>query len=662
MRQVRGLDPVVASQERVHRAALDRAGPDQRHLDDEIVEGRRAKPGQDGHLRPGLDLEHPHGVGRADHLVDGRVLWRDRAERPLVAVERGDQVETVVQRGQHAQPEQVELDQPGVRAVIFVPLENAAAGHPRPLDRAHLAHRAVADHHAAGMDAQVPRQPLQLPGEFGHGRGNDRAGRARVAGQRLPRHRGARPDLPHPLVRVGRLVAERPPGVAQREPGPVGDHVGHLRCPVPAVPLVDVLDDFFAPTVLDVEIDVRRTVPAFGKKPLEQQPVPDRIHVRDADRVADRRISRRPPPLAQDPLGRAEPHDVVHDQEVARKAEPLDHVELPRYLRERARHGLRVWAAVPPGLGHQGAQPGRLGVSGRHGEVGQVRRDDAEVERALKREGHRPVEDPRITSEQRRHLGARPQVRGASAGQPAVDLVQAAPRPDRGERGGEPRVSGCRVVHVAGRDHAQAERACEGVERVVPLVVTRVVTAGELHEYVVPPEHAGQRSQLGRRRLLAAGGQCRPHRSLAAPGEHRPLPAVLLRQRWQVVRRGALLTARQLGAADHRTQPPVSPGPPRQHEQVPAVRVRRAALALLAALAWAERELGAEDGAQPGVSRRGLCELRHAVHAVVIGDRERREPEPGGLGDQLGRGRRAVEEAVRRVAVQLRPGRTAAHQ
>ena len=40
-------------------AALDRARPDERHLDDEVVEPSRLQPGERLHLGAALDLETP---------------------------------------------------------------------------------------------------------------------------------------------------------------------------------------------------------------------------------------------------------------------------------------------------------------------------------------------------------------------------------------------------------------------------------------------------------------------------------------------------------------------------------------------------------------------------------------------------------------------------
>ena len=68
---------VAAAQVGMHHVALDRAGPDDRHLDHQVVEAPRLQPRQHAHLRPALDLKHAHRVGPADHLVDRRVFRRE---------------------------------------------------------------------------------------------------------------------------------------------------------------------------------------------------------------------------------------------------------------------------------------------------------------------------------------------------------------------------------------------------------------------------------------------------------------------------------------------------------------------------------------------------------------------------------------------------------
>ena len=146
---------VPAAQVGVDRAALDGAGPDERDLDDEVVEvlGLQAREGR--HLGAALDLEDAHGVGAAHHRVDVLVVGRQRPQVEPSAVEVGHEVGHAVQGLQHAQAEEVELDESGVGAVLFVPLEDGAVLHAGRFDRHDLGDRLLGEHHAAGVDAQV---------------------------------------------------------------------------------------------------------------------------------------------------------------------------------------------------------------------------------------------------------------------------------------------------------------------------------------------------------------------------------------------------------------------------------------------------------------------------------------------------------------------------
>ena len=69
--------------------------------------------------------------------------------------------ERVLECGEHAKAKEVELHEPGVCAVVLIPLEHGTAGHARPFHRAHVDDRAVTQDHAAGVDAQVSREPHQ---------------------------------------------------------------------------------------------------------------------------------------------------------------------------------------------------------------------------------------------------------------------------------------------------------------------------------------------------------------------------------------------------------------------------------------------------------------------------------------------------------------------
>ena len=80
------LDAIAPAQIGMHHVALNRAWPHDRHFDDEIVEFSRLEARQHRHLRPALDLEHAHGIGTRQHLVDCRVLLRQGRERVVLVV------------------------------------------------------------------------------------------------------------------------------------------------------------------------------------------------------------------------------------------------------------------------------------------------------------------------------------------------------------------------------------------------------------------------------------------------------------------------------------------------------------------------------------------------------------------------------------------------
>ena len=549
------------------RAALDRARPDQGHLDHQVVELPRLEPGQGGHLGPALDLEHPDRVGRAQHLVDGRLLGQ-LGQVDLDPVGGTDQVDGVVQGREHPQAEQVELDQPDGGAVVLVPLQDAAVLHGRPLDRADLDHRPVADHHAAGVDPEVAREALDLSCQL-----HDLLGDLVLDGG-LDRPPGV--HLLGPGVELAGRVPEGPAHVAHGRAGLVGDHVGDLGGPVAAVALVDVLDDLLAAAGLDVQVDVGRPVALRGQEPLEQQAEGDGVGLGDPDGVADGRVGRRAPALAVDVGAAAELHDVPDDQEVAGEAELLDHGQLVVDLAPGARSPLGAPGAVAAGRAPAGqlAQPGHLGVAGRDREVGQAGRDQLQVEGKGPAELGGQLDRPRVAGQAGRLLEPGPQMGAGPGGQPAVQVGQGAAGPDRGQRGGQPAPSRGRVVDVVGRHHLDPGPVGQPDQGVVADRVERVAVVPDLHVEVVPPERLDEPVQLGLGRRRPPVGQRAGHRPLPAPGQHRPVPAVQPGQPPQLPL-GRPLGPGHLRLRDRPAQPRIPLRPPSQHHQMLPARVGR---------------------------------------------------------------------------------------
>ncbi len=156
---------VAPPQVRVDRPTLDGTGPDERHLHHEVVEARGAQPRQRRHLRATLHLEHTDGVGRGEQRVHLGLL-RDRREVDLHPFVLLHEVDREMQHGEHPEAQQVELHEPCGGAVVLVPLEHRAVLHARPLHRAELRQRPVGEHHAARMDAEVPREVEHLLGQI----------------------------------------------------------------------------------------------------------------------------------------------------------------------------------------------------------------------------------------------------------------------------------------------------------------------------------------------------------------------------------------------------------------------------------------------------------------------------------------------------------------
>ena len=528
------------------------------------------------------------------------------------------------------------------------PTRTFPAGEPRPLHRAHLDHGAVAEHHAAGVDAEVAGEVLDL-GRHGED----------VAWELL--------GIPDPTPGVGRLgegvllaggVAQRLGHVADRRAGPVGDDVGHLGRVTPSVTFVDVLDDLLAPVGLDVDVDVGRAVALRGEEPLEQQTQGHGVGVGDAEGVADRGVGRAPPPLAEDVGASAELDQVPHDEEVPGEAEGLDQGHLVVDLLPRAREARTAPGPVAPlGAGvdhltqerHLGERP-TVGA-GRARERRQVRRHQVEVERARLSVLGGAFDRARVAGEAAGLLDPGAQVGGGGRREPAIGLVEApAGAHSRQGRGQGPLGRGG-VVDVVGGHHPDADPVGDAGEGVVAGRVQRIVMIPQLDRHVVGAEDVDQTVQRPLGRSWPVRHQGLVDRSLPAPREHQPLATVGAGEVDAVVDRLPLLGSGQLGGGDDIGETGVAGGAPGQHEQVRPLGIGDAVLGL----GQTQGQFGPEHRRQPHRPGR-LGEAHHPVETVVIGDGQGFEAQPGRLlGQGLGM-RRAVEEAEVRVAVELGVG------
>ena len=184
-------------------------------------------------------------------------------------------------------------------------------------------------------------------------------------------------------------------------------------------------------------------------------------------------------------------------------------------------------------------------------------------------------------------------------------------------------------------------------QRGVAFVVEGMPMVGELDADPVAAEPVHQVGQRLGGRLRAAVGKRLADMAFAAPGQDVPVPACRLGQRVVVVAQLALLAACQMRRRQLSRQPAISFRPAGQHQQMRSWRI-----GVLGPVATTEGQLGTEHRLHVEFLGR-LGEAHHTVEPVVVGQRDGAQIEPGGLLDEFLRRAGAVEEAVRRMRVQL---------
>ncbi|MNS31082.1 hypothetical protein D3C72_631260 [compost metagenome] len=170
------LHSIPATQIGVDHVALDRTGPHDGDLDDEVVDLPRFQPGQHVDLGPAFYLEDADGMAPAQHVVDGRI---GRLEIMHFHLEPGmlpQQVEGLADAGQHAERQHIDLHQPQGVDVVLVPFDEGAVGHGRIADGDQFVQSVLGQDEAADVLGQVTRRVeqacrhLDRPGDHRIGR------------------------------------------------------------------------------------------------------------------------------------------------------------------------------------------------------------------------------------------------------------------------------------------------------------------------------------------------------------------------------------------------------------------------------------------------------------------------------------------------------------
>ncbi len=330
METIGRLLALTAFQIRVHHFADDGAGANDGHLHYDVVKLARHHTREGRHLRTALHLEHRDGVGLLQRFENRGIFLRQMGEVDRLAVSGRDELQAFFDDRHHAEAEQVHLDDAEVGAILFIPLHHDAAGHGGRFQRNHGVELILADHHAAGVLAEVARKVLRHAIEvqkFAYARLFEIEARlAEFA------HVGVFRIVPFEGVRQAAEAFERsdfePQRLAyfaRRRAATIRDDVGgHGGAQLPEA-LVDILDGALALVAAgEIDIDIGPLAALFGEEALEQQFHADGIDGGNPERVTDCAVGGRTAALAEDVVLFAEAHDVPNDQEIAGQIELFD--------------------------------------------------------------------------------------------------------------------------------------------------------------------------------------------------------------------------------------------------------------------------------------------------------------------------------------------------
>ncbi len=329
----------------VHGAALDGPRAHERDLDREVLEVLGPRAQQHLHLGARLDLEHPDGVGGLDLGIRAGVVERGAGEVDRLAARAGDEVDAALDGAQHAQAEQVDLEEARIGAGVLVPLADLATLHGRRHERDEVGQRARRDDHPAGVLREVARQAGDLAAEV-----RERAEAAVVGAladavhlRELLAHALGTPAVgaPRQPLEVGRRQPQRLAELADGAARAIGRERRDQRAALAAEAIVHRQDQLLADVAREVEVDVGHGCQLAVEEAPEREPRRDRIDVRETGQVADDRAHRRasPPARRQRHAGRVRPshgdrdlacdlEDLAVQQEEAREPVVADQREL----------------------------------------------------------------------------------------------------------------------------------------------------------------------------------------------------------------------------------------------------------------------------------------------------------------------------------------------
>ena len=156
------LLPVAPPQIRVDHVALNRAGANNRDLDDEVVKLFGLQAGQHVDLRTAFDLKCADAVALLQHRIDRRVFGGNAVQAIRPAACLPQHFETFADAGQHTQCQDIDLQQVQRVDIVLVPFNEGPVRHRAIVDRHGFIQPVFGQDIAADMLRQMARKIEQL--------------------------------------------------------------------------------------------------------------------------------------------------------------------------------------------------------------------------------------------------------------------------------------------------------------------------------------------------------------------------------------------------------------------------------------------------------------------------------------------------------------------
>ncbi len=435
----------------------------------EVVGLHEAKKGPH---RTAVELEHPEGVAAGEQLVRCPVVEVELLEDEGLTAVGFDVVERIVDDREVAKPQEVHLDQAERLTRRVVELRDDLAVLLTAHDRDDVDER-----FARHDDTGCVHTPLALQVLEAHRRVEDRLGflvgldesaklpRLLVAGVILVEHVGQRHVLAHDRRRhgLGEALAHAE-GESEHATGilqgllRLDRAVRHdLRHPVVAVLLGDVLDDFTAATVIEVDIEVGHRDAVGIEEPLEDEAVLQGVEVGDAHGIGSHRTRARSTARADaDAVALCPVDEVGDDEEVAREPHLHDDADLVFGLLADLVGDPRRVPLLEAGL-DLFDEPALLGLAVGHGEAGHVVGAGVELDLTALGDQQRVVTGVGMLPKNLAHLGRRTDVVAVAVELEPLRVIQRRARLHAEQGCMTVRVMLVCVVRVVGREERNIE-------------------------------------------------------------------------------------------------------------------------------------------------------------------------------------------------------------